>query len=220
MPPSLFNRYTGILTLVLISQAAFYYAVAARSERIPTIAPLDTFPHTVPGWRMNRDLPVEDEIRGILKADDLLNREYVNVRKAAVPVSLFIAFFKTQRYNQSPHSPKNCLPGNGYDTIIDTKTSFTVPGWNRPIAANKFVVQHGDEKSVVLYWYQSHNRVIPSEYTAKIWLVLDAIRYHRSDTSIVRIVVPVDGNDYDGATNLGIEFIQSVFPSLLKALPA
>jgi len=50
--------------------------------------------------------------------------------------------------------------------------------------------------------------------------VLDAIRYHRSDTSIVRIVVPVDGNDYDGATNLGIEFIQSVFPSLLKALPA
>ena len=51
--------------------------------------------------------------------------------------------------------------------------------------------QHGNEKSVTLYWYQSHNRVIASEYSAKFWLVADAIRYQRSDTAIVKVVVPV-----------------------------
>ena len=219
MPPTLLNRYTVLLSAVLVSQAVFYYAVAARSEHVPSIAPLATFPAEVPGWQMGRDLPVDDEIQGILKADDLLSREYVNQAKRAA-VTLFVAFFKTQRYNQSPHSPKNCLPGNGYDTIMDTRTSFSVPSWRVPIVANKFVVQHGDEKSVVLYWYQSHNRVIASEYSAKIWLVLDAIRYHRSDTSIVRVVVPVRENEYDAATDIGIDFIRAMFPSLLKALPA
>jgi hypothetical protein len=62
--------------------------------------------------------------------------------------------------------------------------------------------------------------VIASEYQARMWLVADAIRYHRSDTSIVRVVVPVFENDVDGATRTGREFIQAMFPSLLKQLPA
>ena len=216
---ALFNKYAGVLTVVLAGQAVFYYSVAYRSEHIPSIAPLSTFPEAVTGWHKTADFQIEPEIRDLLNADDILNRAYVNASQTA-SVNLFVAFFKTQSYHQSPHSPKNCLPGNGYDTVMDSQASFTVPGRDQPIVTNKFVVQHGDEKSVVLYWYQSHNRVIASEYSAKIWLVLDAIRYHRSDTSIVRIVVPVRDNDYDAATNTGIDFIRSIFPSLLNLLPA
>jgi hypothetical protein len=84
---------------------------------------------------------------------------------------------------------------------------------------NKYVVAHGNDKSVTLYWYQSHNRVIASEYSAKFWLVADAIRYNRSDTAIVKVVLPVRGNDVDGATRTGIEFVQALFPDVLKQLP-
>ena len=72
-----------------------------------------------------------------------------------------------------------------------------MPGRSEPIRSNRYVVAHGDEKSVVLYWYQSHNRVIASELAAKFWLVADSIKYHRSDSSLVRVVVPVRDGDTD-----------------------
>jgi EpsI family protein len=213
------NRYTGVLTVVLAAQAVLYYSVAYRSEQTPVVSPLDTFPRLVGDWRAVSDVPLEKDVLELMKADDTLNRFYLQPARN-MAVNLFIAFFKTQRYGQSPHSPKNCLPGNGYDTIENSSETFTVPVWNHPIQTNKFIVQHGNDKSVVLYWYQSHSRAIASEYAAKVWLVLDAIRYHRSDTSIVRVVVPVRDNDHGAATRIGIEFIQTMFPALLKQLPS
>ena len=53
---------------------------------------------------------------------------------------------------------------------------------------NRYVVEHGEDKSVTLYWYHSHNRVIASEFSAKFWAVADSIRYHRSDTALVRVM--------------------------------
>ena len=128
----------------------------------------------------------------MLKADDSLNRVYISPERNA-GASLFIAFFRTQRYGQSPHSPKNCMPGAGWQPMEDTKISIAIPGRDTPIVINKYVIAHGDEQSVVLYWYQSHNRVIAGEYSAKFWLVADAIRYSRSDTALVRVIVPVAG---------------------------
>jgi EpsI family protein len=70
-----------------------------------------------------------------------------------------------------------------------------------------------------LYWYQSHSRVIASEYSAKFWLVADALRYNRSDTALVRISVPVGRDGGDAATGLAARFAQAVFPELLKQMP-
>jgi len=73
---------------------------------------------------------------------------------------------------------------------------------------------------VVLYWYQSRNRVVASEYRAKIYLVTDAIRYNRTDTALVRVIVPVAGNDSAAATTTAEEFVQAFFMTLRRHLPA
>ncbi len=211
------SKYAYTLTLVLIIQAFVYYAVAYRTEHVPYMAPLSHFPRQIGMWTMTADVPIEKEVLDVLKADDTLERIYAD--QSGSSLSLFIGFFKTQRYGQNPHSPKNCLPGNGYEALRDTRVSIQVPVWERPITTNQYVVQRGEQKSVVLYWYQSHNRVIASEYRARMWLVADAIRYHRSDTSMIRVVVPVRDNDVDAATRTGVEFIQAMFPDLLKQLP-
>ena len=98
--------------------------------------------------------------------------------------------------------------------------SVSVPGEAVPIVINKYVVQHGDERSVTLYWYQSHRRIIANEFSAKFWLVADSVRYHRSDTALVRISVPVREDDVDGATATGVDLIRAVFPELVKQLPS
>ena len=212
------NKYSRALILVLLLQAGAYYAIAFRGELVLPATPLSSFPSMVNGWRMTQDAPIEKEVQDVLKADDLLSRKYVSPSGMA-ETYLFIAFFKTQRYGQSPHSPKNCLPGAGFEPIEDSRLSIQVPGWPAPIVVNKYVTARGDEKSVTLYWYQSHNRVIASEYWAKFWLVTDAVRYRRSDTSLVKIVVPVRNNQIDEATVTGVDFAQALFPSLLKQLP-
>ena len=213
------NRYARVLTAVLLLEATAFYAIASRSERAPLVSPLTLFPPALGGWTLARDVPIEKEVQDVLRADDTLNRVYVNSSQTDYAF-LFIAYFKTQRYGQAPHSPKNCLPGAGWEPVETGRQTIDVPGWNAPIVTNRYVVAHGADKSVVLYWYQTHNRIIASEYWAKFWLVADSIRYHRSDTSLVKIVVPVHDNDTGAATARGVRFVQALFPSLLKQLPS
>jgi EpsI family protein len=208
-----------VLTLVLILETCAYYTIATRSEVVPPIAPLSSFPLSSGQWQCVREDQLEKEIQDLLKADDTVSRVYVNPLKKE-SASLFIAFFKTQRYGQAPHSPKNCLPGNGWDEIASGAIPISVPEWNGPMVANRYVVAHGEDKDVVIYWYQSHNRIVASEYAARFWLVLDAMRYNRSDTSIVRVITRIENNDIDAATQRGVEFVQSIFPDVLKHLPA
>jgi EpsI family protein len=211
------NKYAKVLTVVLLIQALAYYAVARRKEDIPAMMPLSTFPVYVGGWFEKQDAPVEKEVQDVLRADDILNRIYTS--PATGEISLFIAFFKTQRFGQAPHSPKNCLPGSGWEKISDEKIPVNVPSWDKPIVINRYVVEHGDEKSVTLYWYQSHNRVIADEFAAKLWLVADSIRYHRSDTALVRVIAPVQNGNVTAAGDAGVSFIQAVFPKILQQMP-
>jgi len=206
-----------ILAIVLLFQAVAYYAVASRREIIPNISPLSVFPSISKGWTMQNENPLEQEVKDVLKADDTLNRVYASPdgRTAA---SLFIPFFRSQRYGQSPHSPKNCLPGSGWRALDDSKFQVTVPGRDTPIVINRYLIARGDEQSLVLYWYQSHSRVVAGEFAAKFWLVADATRFHRSDTALVRVIVPVNGNR-EAATNTGVEFVRAVYPDIVAHLP-
>jgi EpsI family protein len=212
------SPYVRVVTLILLLQAIAFYAFAWRSETVPPVEPLLLFPPVIGEWLIYRDLPLEKEVLEVLRADDTLNRFYVNQTTKEL-VDLYIAYFRTQRYGQTPHSPKNCLPGSGWEPVREDFLTLRVPGWDAPITVNRYVVQHGDQKSVVLYWYQSHSRVIASEYSAKFWLVADSIRYRRSDTALVRIVVPVGPAGTDVAEQTGVAFLQALFPALLRQLP-
>ena len=209
------TRASRILAAFLVIQATLFYA-SSRSEDIPTVTPLSQFPIDLGQWRAIREGYVDEATQAGLRADDTLSRVYGKQDQA---VSLFVAFFKTQRTGQQPHSPKNCLPGAGWEpSFIGTIDVDT--GGPAPVTVNRYVVAKGDQRSVVLYWYQTQNRVIASEYMAKVYLVTDAIRYNRTDTALVRVVIPVRGGDEEKATAAGVDFIKASFGSLRKQLPA
>lgn len=213
------GRHALILSVVLLLQAGVFYAVSLRDEDVPTIAPLSVFPESLGGFHLYQTLTIDQATQDILRADDTLDRTYTDPANSRL-VELFVAYFKTQRLGQSPHSPKNCLPGSGWEPISADRPAIQVPGWPTPIVVNHYVVERGDARSVSLYWYQSHNRVVASEYSAKFWLVADALRYHRSDTSLVRITVPlVREDDLDRATELAVQFARTIFPQLLNQMP-
>jgi EpsI family protein len=226
------SKYVRILTVVLLLQAALFYTVSHGDSR-PLQSPLKEFPKIFSGWRMATEGVVEQDTLDVLKADDVLERFYVRSsepltsemsadQKAAVVASsqeLFVAYFSTQQQGQSPHSPKNCLPGAGWQQVEAGEISVPVPGMAQPIRINKFVISKMENTSLVLYWYQSHGRVVANEFAAKFYLVADSLRYHRSDTALVRVVAPVMHDDLTTALNNATSFVQAVFPAVYHYLP-
>lgn len=207
-----------LLTAVLVLQIAGLVAVSRR-EAVPMSRPLAEFPAQLGAWSLVQEGAVDQETRDVLRADDILTRAYADPAQGR-GASLFVAYFKSQRAGQAPHSPKNCLPGAGWTPSESDLLSIPVVGRAQPIVVNRYVVSKGEEKSVVLYWYQSRDRVVASEYRAKIYLVADAIRYNRTDTALVRVIVPVVGDDTTTATTTAQEFVQSFFMALRRHLPA
>jgi EpsI family protein len=97
---------------------------------------------------------------------------------------------------------------------------FLLPGRSEPARVNRYLVARGDNKTLVLYWYQSRDRVIASEYAAKFYLIADAIRYNRTDTSLIRIAVPVTGGDTETALRHATGFAQQIYRPLRQSLPS
>jgi EpsI family protein len=212
------NRHVRILSIVLLAQATLLYAFS-RKEILPLSRPLAEFPSDLGQWRLTREGVIEKEVQEVLQADDAITREYSNPQTGDV-AGLYIAYFQSQRAGKAPHSPKNCLPGSGWIPSTSEEMNIRVDGVDKPVNVNRYVVTKGEAKSVVLYWYQSRDRAIASEYTAKMFVVLDAMRYNRTDTSLVRVIVPVQNNQVEPATETAKQFVNSFFLTLRQYLPA
>jgi EpsI family protein len=211
------GRHALVLSVILAAQAAVFYGLSGR-ETVPAERPLKASPARFGDWKLTTEGVIEREVQEVLRADDVITRVYTDQDSGRL-ANLFVAYFRTQRAGQAPHSPKNCLPGSGWQPSTSDTVSIPIQGMASPIQVNRYIVERGEEKSIVLYWYQTPRRVIASEYEAKFFLVVDSIRYRRSDTALVRVVSPVIRGDEEGAYNAAIDFIQSFFAPLREYLP-
>lgn len=213
------SKPAKILSIFFLVQAAAFYGMS-RTEEVHIVNPLKSFPTEFGSWSMINEGTVEKEVMDILKADEVITRAYAD-RSAQQMAHLFIAYFNTQRTGKAPHSPKNCLPGAGWLPVVNDRIYITIPGREVPVEANRYIVARGDAKSLVLYWYQTHRRTVASEYSAKVFTVVDAIRYNRSDTAVVKVTIPIrEGVDNEKATEIASQFVRSFFDKLLPFFPA
>jgi EpsI family protein len=211
------SKAARLLTVLLLVQVIITYGMA-RKEVVPQNRSLSEFTPHFGTWQLIQEGVVDKDTQDVLRADEVFSKSYSSP-DFAVPANLFVAYFRTQRTGQTPHSPKNCLPGAGWVQSSSEIVNVDVPG-RSPIEVNHYLVAKGDNKSIVMYWYQSRDRVVASEYKSKVESVLDAIRYNHSDIAIVRVVVPVVDNRVDEATNEAVKFIQAFYGPLRQHFPA
>ena len=218
------SRAARIVTALLLVQAALLYSAVGRGEFVPPSRPLEGMPTRLGSWNLAQTGVIEQEVLDILKADDILNGEYCNsanpecLRTGVGKADFFVASFRTQRNGKAPHSPKNCLPGSGWVKLSSGEIPIDV-GLATPISVNRYVVADGSQRSLVLYWYQSRDRVVADEYKAKFWVMADAIRLNRTDTALVRVIVPVMNRDEAQAQATATDFVKSFYSTLLTYLP-
>ena len=208
----------GVLSACFLVTAA-YVTHAMRAEEIPLLEPLRDIPRQLDRWDGREEPVFSSEILRVLGVDQYLNRTYYAPGEPFV--LLYVGYYQSQREGDTMHSPLNCLPGAGWQPVVTERTALAVAGRTDPITVNRFVVERGVDRAVVLYWYQSHGRVVASEYASKFYLVYDALRSNRSDGALIRVVSPVSPSDQGDAPaeQRATEFVQALFPHLGKHLP-
>lgn len=184
-------RYLAVV-LLLLSAGMLLQARSKREIIAPRLA-LSSFPTTLGTWT-GTDLTIDQETLKILGPGDFLLRDYQNTSVREAPIGLFIAYFPSQRAGDTIHSPKNCLPGAGWNPIESSQVMLSLPG-HSPFPANRYLIARGDDRELVFYWYQAHDRALASEYWAKFYLISDAIRMNRSDGSLVRFATPLQNRE-------------------------
>jgi len=209
-------RFGVLLVLILVVGGlvnAWSYLGEAHVER----KELKDFPQTIGVWqRTGNDQIIDDATLKVLRASDYLLRDF---RKPGGPVAnLYVGYYATQRTGATYHSPLNCLPGSGWTLSEPAKAVIGLPDGSS-FVANQYVIQNGDFKSLMIYWYEGRGRNVASEYWGKVYTVLDSVRLRRSDGAMVRVTVPFRGSEEAQAQQTAIEFASAASTVLPQFVP-
>jgi EpsI family protein len=183
----------GLLLVVLVAGGILVNTWAYLGEAHVERQELKNFPIQVGAWKQEGvDQRFDAQTMSVLRASDYLLRDYRlgNGQMA----NLYIGYYATQRDGASYHSPLNCLPGAGWSMVDPAMITIRLPN-GKSFLANKYVVENGNIRELMIYWYQGRGRMIASEYWGKIYTVLDSVRLRRSDAAMVRVMVPMTASD-------------------------
>jgi len=210
-------RNRVIVLLVGLVVTAVAVARADRPEQPPVRQRFADFPMQIGPWRGVQEPPFEKKILDVLGLDDYLTRTYFLDR---TPIGIYIGFWDSQRQGDTIHSPANCLPGSGWEPVSRTVISLNDPT-GRPSPINRYIIQKGIDRQMVLYWYQSHGRIVASEYWGKFYLISDAMRLNRTDGALVRLIAAVGNRpNAEAATEQALlRFAGDLMPALPAYLP-
>jgi EpsI family protein len=207
-----------LVLVVLLASTAVFLSARNRLEIVPPAESYASFPQTLGPWA-GKDVRIPRDVLDTLGAEDFLVRDYRNTLTDEMPVNLLVAYFPSQRAGDTLHSPKNCLPGAGWQPVSASRIEITIPG-REPFVADHYIVAKASERGLVLYWYLAHGRTMASEYWAKFYLVEDAIRLNRSDGSLIRVTTEIAPNESDAdAQNRVLSLLTLAVPVIDKYVP-
>jgi len=206
-----------LVAALVLTSGGVLLQVAARTEAVPLRRAFDELPLRLGAYH-GVDEELEPEVVKTLGATDVVLRRYTADGRS--PVWLYAGFYASQRTGAVIHSPKQCLPGNGWNIVRSERVlldlSSAAPG---RIAVNRVLVSRGEDRQLVLYWYQERGRVIADEYWGKAYLAWDSMTRGRSDGALVRLSTPIVATE---AATYGalVDFARDVMPLLTEFLPS
>lgn len=222
MDRSRLNKYLPSILL-------FVGCLLLFSTRSQTAVPLAGSLQTVlPAWTgySVKEQTITDEERKVAGMSDFVARLY---QKDSTPVfSTYVGYYDRQTQGKSMHSPRNCLPGAGWEILRAETGTITAAGATHTV--NQYILKNGTVQALVLYWYQGRGRVVASEYAVKWNLLRDAALRGHTEEALVRIVVYIPRSGlldqaaleraFADAEKLGKEVAAQVLTDVARVLPA
>ena len=204
--------------------AGYLFVAGARGQRaVPLAKPLDQVLPSVSGYQV-RDQKIGDEERRVAGMTNYVARVYS--RDSVTAFTTLVSYYDRQTRGKSIHSPKNCLPGAGWEVL--TGGTAPVASNGAKYVVNRYVLKNGATRAVVYYWYQGRGRVVASEYAVKWNLLRDAAFRGHTEEALVRVVVPVVATSGRGealetgiarASELGESIASRLISDVSRVLP-
>ncbi len=204
--------------LLIAVVTALSFAVPKRVEAPPQRSNFSTFPLQIGEWQ-GKGSRLDQIYIDTLKFDDYIIADFSNKNQQVI--NFYVAYYASQRKGESAHSPRTCIPGGGWEiTSLTQRTIDGVSVAGHPLRVNRTVIQKGETKELVYYWFQQRGRVITNAYLVKWYLFLDALTRNRTDGSLVRLTAFVNpGESLEDADKQLVAFAKAVSPPLPAYIP-
>ena len=170
----------------VLAAGCLLMGAGSTQHHVPPAAPLTSLPKEIGGFR-GRDEVVPDDQRQIAGMSDYVMRIFS--RDSTDLFSVYVGYYDYQVQGKTIHSPKNCLPGAGWETMQETTAQVAAGGRTYPV--KRYLLANGAARAMVYYWYQGRGRIEANEYKVKWDLLRDAALHGRTEEALVRVVVPV-----------------------------
>ncbi|MDH5531272.1 MAG: VPLPA-CTERM-specific exosortase XrtD [Paracoccaceae bacterium] len=211
-----------ILAALLMVGAAVGWQVAVP-ERGTVAIPRESFAHfprQLGDWRQEGPPRLlSPGVEQALAADDYRSVTLVRPDGAA-SVEFFSAWYSDQSQD-GVHSPEICLPGGGWEIAWLERSDITEDlNWPRPFMINRAIIQKGESRMMVYYWFEQKGRKIAWDMAAKYWLLMDGIRTGRTDGALVRLTTVIRPDEPDAAADARLmDVLRNALPLLPRFIP-
>jgi exosortase D (VPLPA-CTERM-specific) len=205
--------YPILATLLFAS--LFINWFETRGETAVARQKLSLVSNNLGDWKQRGgDITFSEQTESVLRASDYVMREY---EKDGVIANLYVGYYASQRGGATYHSPQNCLPGAGWEMKNPQLVEITTKS-GKSFTANKFFIENGTKREIMIYWYLGRGRANASEYTDKLFTIIDSITKQRSDGAMIRILIPA-GNDEDFAVKSALNLSGEIADNLSRFVP-
>jgi exosortase D (VPLPA-CTERM-specific) len=203
------------LVLLCVGGIAAFF-VSGRVEITPERTRFVEFPIHIGQWQGHPSL-FDPETESALKFDDYILSDYSSPDGKVV--NLYVAYYASQRGGESPHSPVVCIPGGGWAITDLQQMNYGNRGEALPL--NRVIIEKGNTKNLVYYWFDERGRKIANEYWAKFYLLTDAIMKNRTDGALVRLTTQISPGESEHDADQRLQtFMQDAVPTLTDFLPS
>lgn len=205
-----------MMAVLSISIYITYFTVGKLQET-PIGNSLNTLPETIGIWKQTGQLTLDDKVVDMLGVDRYVENIYTSPDNRIV--DLYVSYFSVLREGKQFHSPKNCLIGSGSVLINTSTVDIPLPQERTSVPVSFMVLQKGDTKQLILYWFQCRGRIMHSEYEERVYRVLDGFNKKRTDGAFVRVIMSCGNTDMKVTQQLLFDFTSKVIPILQQHIP-
>lgn len=178
--------------------------------------PFTLFPRTLGDWQQSGAAEILSEsVARSLGADDYHSIHLVNP-EASASVGFFSAWYDDQSKG-GVHSPEICLPGSGWEIAWLERTNIANRiGHDTPFNINRAIIQKGETRMMVFYWFEQKGRKVAWDFAAKFYLMVDGITTGRTDGALVRLTTLITEQETDAQAEARL---MDVLGEILEPLP-
>lgn len=199
--------------LILIAGGTFSMVLRHPPNTAISAIDLHSIPLDLDGWT-GKEIPLDPETLRLLDLSQYAYREYVD--DSGFSLWLFVGYFTSQRFGSSVHSPRNCLPGSGWEIV--NRSYSPLPG-DSSLTVNRMDISRGDFRQVMYYWFETRAGSLNNEFSLKGDLVISSIMRRPTDAAFIRVTVPAVGYDPDAVKRKVAEFVRIFKKEIHSALP-